>query len=142
MTDSQSEARPIFDAENEKALVDADPEIVDAVAEAHQGTLDYIRSEVAETEAPITSYFAQVLDDPSVQLVNQAQTWYTEKAVQGTEYEGLPILSAGGLLLRREGVAARSITRTSPPERWRLKTSPTCTSIRIRSRWSSLRAQR
>ncbi len=94
VTDSQSEARPIFDAENEKALVDADPEIVDAVAEAHQGTLDYIRSEVAETEAPITSYFAQVLDDPSVQLVNQAQTWYTEKAVQGTEYEGLPILSA------------------------------------------------
>ena len=94
VTDSSAEARPIFDAENEKALVDADPEIIEAVAEAHQGTLDYIRSEVAETQAPITSYFAQVLDDPSVQLVNQAQTWYTEQAVQGTEYEGLPILSA------------------------------------------------
>ena len=94
VTDSSAEARPIYDAENEKALVDADPEIVKAVAEAHQGTLDYIRSEVAETQAPITSFFAQVLDDPSVQLVNQAQTWYTQRAVQGTQYEGLPVLSA------------------------------------------------
>ena len=94
VTDSSAEARPIYDAENEKALVDADPEIVKAVAEAHQGTLKYIRSEVAETQAPITSFFAQVLDDPSVQLVNQAQIWYTQRAVQGTQYEGLPVLSA------------------------------------------------
>ncbi len=94
VTDSSAEARPIFDSENETVLAEADPEIVQAVAEAHQGTLEYIRSEVAETEAPITSFFAQVLDDPSVQIVNQAQTWYTERAVQGTEYEGLPILSA------------------------------------------------
>ena len=94
VTGSSSEARPIYDAETETALVEADPEIVNAVREAHEGTLEYIRSEVAETEAPITSFFAQVLDDPSVQIVNQAQTWYTERAVQGTELEGLPILSA------------------------------------------------
>jgi 2',3'-cyclic-nucleotide 2'-phosphodiesterase/3'-nucleotidase len=89
-----AEARPIFDAESETALVEADPAVLEVVAEAHEGTLEYIRSEVAETEAPITSFFAQVLDDPSVQIVNQAQTWYTERAVAGTEYEGLPILSA------------------------------------------------
>lgn len=94
VTGAQAEARPIYDAETETALVEADPEIINAVKEAHEGTLEYVRSEVAETEAPITSYFAQVLDDPSVQIVNQAQTWYTERAVQGTEYEGLPILSA------------------------------------------------
>ncbi len=94
VTGSSSEARPIYDPETETALVKADPAIIEAVKEAHEGTLAYVRSEVAETEAPITSYFAQVLDDPSVQIVNQAQTWYTERAVQGTEYEGLPILSA------------------------------------------------
>ena len=94
VTDSSAEARPIYDSENETSLADADPEIIEAVTEAHEGTLAYIRSEVAETQAPITSFFAQVLDDPSVQIVNQAQTWYTEKAVRGTEYEGLPILSA------------------------------------------------
>ena len=94
VVDSQSAARPIFDAETGEALVEADPAVVEAVAEDHEGTLEYVRGAVAETAAPITSYFAQVLDDPSVQLVNQAQTWYTERAVQGTQYEGLPILSA------------------------------------------------
>ena len=94
VSDSQVEARPIYDAENETPLVEADQEVLDAVAEEHEGTLAYVRGEVAETTAPITSYFALVKDDPSVQLVNQAQTWYTENAVQGTEYDGLPILSA------------------------------------------------
>lgn len=94
VTASSAEARPIYDDETETSLAETDPDIVDAVAEAHEGTLEYVRSEVAETQAPITSYFAQVLDDPSVQIVNQAQTWYTERAVQGTELEGLPILSA------------------------------------------------
>ena len=94
IVDSQVEARPIYDAENETPLVEADQAVLDAVAEEHEGTLAYVRGEVAETTAPITSYFALVKDDPSVQLVNQAQTWYTENAVQGTEYDGLPILSA------------------------------------------------
>lgn len=90
----RAEARPIYDAEAEQALVETDPAVVAAVADAHEGTLEYIRSEVAETETPITSYFAQVFDDPSVQIVNQAQTWYVERAVAGTELDGLPILSA------------------------------------------------
>ena len=94
IVDSQTEARPIFDSETDTPLVEADQEILDAVAEEHEGTLTYVRGDVAETTAPITSYFALVKDDPSVQIVNQAQTWYTENAVQGTEYDGLPILSA------------------------------------------------
>jgi 2',3'-cyclic-nucleotide 2'-phosphodiesterase / 3'-nucleotidase len=94
VTSGTAEARPIYDAESETALAEADPAVLEVVAEAHEGTLDYIRSEVAETEAPITSFFAQVLDDPSVQIVNQAQTWYVERAVAGSDLEGLPILSA------------------------------------------------
>ena len=94
VVDSQSEARPIYDAEAEEPLVEADQEVVEAVTAEHEGTLTYVRGSVAETSAPITSYFALVKDDPSVQIVNQAQTWYTKKAVQGTEFEGLPILSA------------------------------------------------
>ena len=33
-------------------------------------------------------------DDPSVQLVSQAQLAYAKRALQGTEFEGLPLLSA------------------------------------------------
>ena len=49
---------------------------------------------VGETAAPLHSYFALVADDPSVQIVNIAQTWYLEQMMKGTEWEALPILSA------------------------------------------------
>lgn len=92
--DSGAEVRAIYDDETGEALVEPDPEILEAIREDHEATLDYIRSTVGETTAPIYSYFALVQDDPSVQIVSDAQKWYTEKAVAGTEYEGLPILSA------------------------------------------------
>src|SRR5690606_20701649 len=36
----------------------------------------------------------QVTDDPSIQIVNNAQKWYVEKKVAGTANADLPILSA------------------------------------------------
>ncbi|MDY0407059.1 bifunctional 2',3'-cyclic-nucleotide 2'-phosphodiesterase/3'-nucleotidase [Virgibacillus sp. 179-BFC.A HS] len=92
--DSRAKVQAIYDDNTGEALVEPDQEILDAISDDHQATLDYIRSEVGETTAPIYSYFALVKDDPSVQIVSDAQKWYTEQAVQGTEYEGLPILSA------------------------------------------------
>jgi 2',3'-cyclic-nucleotide 2'-phosphodiesterase/3'-nucleotidase len=53
-----------------------------------------VRGAVAQTAAPIISYFAQVADDPSVQIVSQAQLAYGRRALQGTDYEKLPLLSA------------------------------------------------
>jgi 2',3'-cyclic-nucleotide 2'-phosphodiesterase/3'-nucleotidase len=49
---------------------------------------------VGKTSAPLHSYFALVADDPSVQIVSQAQLWYIAQMMKGTEYESLPILSA------------------------------------------------
>jgi len=75
-------------------LVDADPMITAAVAEDHQGTLEYMRRKVGVTTAPINSFFAVVQDDPSVQIVNNAQIWYTQSIVRGTSFDGIPVLSA------------------------------------------------
>lgn len=86
--------RPIFDKVNKKALVESDPAVVQAVADDHQHTLDYVRGKVADLDAPINSYFAVVQDDPSVQIVSQAQMWYAKRMLQGTEYDKYPILSA------------------------------------------------
>ena len=69
--------------------------VIDAVKEAHEGTIEYVRSPVGKTTAPINSYFALVHDDPSIQIVNNAQTWYVKQQVKNTEYDKLPILSAG-----------------------------------------------
>ncbi|RYH03041.1 bifunctional 2',3'-cyclic-nucleotide 2'-phosphodiesterase/3'-nucleotidase [Salipiger sp. IMCC34102] len=91
------EARPISarDAEGTvSALVESDEEILQSVEQEHEETLDYIRRAVGKTDAPLYSYFALVADDPSVQIVSNAQTWYIEQMMQGTPHEGLPILSA------------------------------------------------
>jgi len=91
---SRAEIRPIRDPATRRPLVDADPMVAAAIGAEHAGTLAYVRGEIAETSAPIISYFAQVADDPSVQVVSQAQLAYARRALQGTEYEGLPLLSA------------------------------------------------
>ncbi|MBG9801936.1 bifunctional 2',3'-cyclic-nucleotide 2'-phosphodiesterase/3'-nucleotidase [Brevibacillus laterosporus] len=92
--DSTTEARPIYDVATKKALVEADKDILNAVKEDHEDTLGYVRGPVGETKASINSFFALVNDDPSVQIVSNAQRWWAEKATQGTEFEGTPILSA------------------------------------------------
>ncbi|MFQ3544282.1 bifunctional 2',3'-cyclic-nucleotide 2'-phosphodiesterase/3'-nucleotidase [Halobacillus rhizosphaerae] len=93
--DSQSEARPIYDSATGTSLVETDQDIVNAVKEEHEATIDYVRTPVGETTAPINSYFALVNDDPSIQIVTNAQKWYVENNIQGTEYADIPVLSAG-----------------------------------------------
>ena len=92
-----SEARPIYQRNEDRsitALVESVPEVEASVADAHAATLEYVRRAVGKTSAPLYSYFALVADDPSVQIVSQAQLWYIAQMMQGTEYESLPLLSA------------------------------------------------
>ncbi|MBN8193965.1 bifunctional 2',3'-cyclic-nucleotide 2'-phosphodiesterase/3'-nucleotidase [Bacillus sp. NTK074B] len=90
----QTSLRGIADKDG-NPLVARDEEVFKAIEEDHNHTIDWVRSAVGETTAPINSYFAQVKDDPSIQVVTNAQKWYVEKYIQGTEYEGIPVLSAG-----------------------------------------------
>ena len=73
----------------------ASEKVIEAVKEAHEGTIEYVRSPVGKTTSAITSYFSLVKDDPSIQIVTNAQKWYVEEQLKGTEYESLPVLSAG-----------------------------------------------
>ncbi|WP_188909987.1 bifunctional 2',3'-cyclic-nucleotide 2'-phosphodiesterase/3'-nucleotidase [Salinarimonas ramus] len=94
---STSEARPISKRNEDRsitALVSDEADVLAAAQAEHEATLAYVRRPVGETAAPLHSYFALVADDPSVQVVSQAQTWYIAQMMQGTEWEGLPILSA------------------------------------------------
>ncbi len=92
-----SEARPISKRNEDRsvsALVDSQQSVLDSVQADHDATLAYVRRAVGKTDAPLHSYFALVADDPSVQIVSIAQTWYIGQMLKGTEHEGLPILSA------------------------------------------------
>ena len=92
---SKSQLRAIYDKATKTPLVKADEKILEAVKEAHEGTVNYVNQPVGKTTADIHSYFALVQDDPSIQIVTNAQKWYVEKQVKGTPDENLPILSAG-----------------------------------------------
>ncbi|SLN43390.1 Trifunctional nucleotide phosphoesterase protein YfkN precursor [Falsiruegeria litorea R37] len=92
-----AEARPISKRNEDRsitALVESQQDVLDSVQADHDATLAYVRRAVGKTDAPLHSYFALVADDPSVQIVSIAQLWYIEQMLKGTEYEGLPILSA------------------------------------------------
>ena len=77
-----------------KALVADYAPAIEATAAVHAETLEYVRAEVGQTDAALHSYFALVADDPSVQIVNMAQSWYVAQLLKGTEHEGLPLVSA------------------------------------------------
>ncbi|MEX5727740.1 2',3'-cyclic-nucleotide 2'-phosphodiesterase/3'-nucleotidase [Rhodovulum iodosum] len=93
----ESALRPIARRNEDRSitpLVESQPHVLDAVAKEHQETLAYVRRAVGKTAAPLHSYFALVADDPSVQIVSNAQTWYIAQMLKGTAHEGLPLLSA------------------------------------------------
>lgn len=95
VAESTTKAVPIYDKANKASLADADKSILDAVKEDHDHTVEWVRSAVGKTSSPIFSYFALVQDDPSIQIVTNAQKWFVEKNIKGTEYDGIPVLSAG-----------------------------------------------
>ena len=94
VVDARAELRPVFDRAAKKPVAEPDPAVADLVRTEHEGTLAYVRAEVAQSSSPIHSFFAQVADDPSVQLVSLAQLAYGQRALAGTPFAGLPLLSA------------------------------------------------
>ncbi len=96
VADFTTEARSIYKRDGRKRipLVESQDDVLASVKKEHEATLAYIRRPVGKTSAPLHSYFSLVADDPSVQIVSQAQTWYIADMMKGTKWEGLPILSA------------------------------------------------
>jgi len=96
IVDFTTEARGIYHRQEKKVIPDVkdSKEVLDSVKEEHEATLAYIRRPVGKTSAPLYSYFALVADDPSVQIVSQAQLWYVKDLMAKSEYKDLPILSA------------------------------------------------
>ncbi|MFO1329033.1 MAG: bifunctional 2',3'-cyclic-nucleotide 2'-phosphodiesterase/3'-nucleotidase [Rubrivivax sp.] len=94
VTGGRAHLRPVYDRATRQPRVEPDPSIAALVGREHAATRAHMASAVARTRAPITSYFALVADDPSVQLVAQAQLEFVRRALVGTPHEKLPLLSA------------------------------------------------
>lgn len=96
IVDGVGGVRPIARREGQAVipLVEPDEEIVAAIKDDHEAAIAFVRTAVGEISAPVNSFFALVRDDPSVQIVSNAQKRYVERLIQGTEYDGMPVLSA------------------------------------------------
>jgi len=75
--------------------VESHPKIEEIAQEVHQGTLDYIRTPVAETDKYLTSYFVRVKDSAITQVINDAQLRYGENFIAShPEYQDYGLLAA------------------------------------------------
>lgn len=79
---------------NQQALVREDTEILACTEEAHNQTLTYLRRPVGAITRPVHSYFSLLGTDASVQMVTEAQKHHLTHLTKGTQWEGLPVLSA------------------------------------------------
>ncbi|MCL1090481.1 bifunctional 2',3'-cyclic-nucleotide 2'-phosphodiesterase/3'-nucleotidase [Shewanella profunda] len=88
-----TQAKPIYDGTNKTPLVEADAAIHDAVATEHQGTLAFVDEPIGVAAADMYSFLTLVQDDPTVQIVSDAQI-ANVKAKLPSALQGLPVLSA------------------------------------------------
>lgn len=95
VTSGKSEARPIYDLKNKKALVQADQQIVEILKQDHQGTREFVGKPIGKVSSDINSYLALVEDTSALQIISDAQIDYVKQFIQGDpDLDGLPILSA------------------------------------------------
>ncbi|NUW59076.1 bifunctional 2',3'-cyclic-nucleotide 2'-phosphodiesterase/3'-nucleotidase [Cronobacter muytjensii] len=92
---SKAEARPIYDAQAKKSLAAEDQNLLKVLKADHDATREFVGQPVGKSADPMYSYLALVQDDPTVQVVNNAQKAYVEHFIQGDpDLAQLPVLSA------------------------------------------------
>ena len=98
VAEAQVEVRPIArrDANGAAiALVESNASVLEAAKTAHEATLRYVRTPVGRLATPLNAYLALIADDPTIQLVNEAQRAYAATlAAARADLASLPILSA------------------------------------------------
>ncbi|MBU8881140.1 bifunctional 2',3'-cyclic-nucleotide 2'-phosphodiesterase/3'-nucleotidase [Bacillus sp. FJAT-29790] len=89
--DGQAVLKPITSGE---LTAEPDQAIIEAVKAEHEATIKYMESPVGELVGDLNTYFGLVKDNAAMEILNRAQAWYVEKALKGTQYENIPVLSA------------------------------------------------
>lgn len=92
---ARAEARPIYDNQHKRSLVVEDANLVKVLAEDNKGTREFVSQTIGKSDGNMYSFLALVQDDPTVQIVNNAQKAYVEHFIQGDpDLADLPVLSA------------------------------------------------
>ncbi|RRO05594.1 bifunctional 2',3'-cyclic-nucleotide 2'-phosphodiesterase/3'-nucleotidase [Pectobacterium aquaticum] len=92
---AKTEARPIYDKAQKKSLAAEDDKLVKVLSDAHQNTREFVSKPIGKSADNMYSYLSLIQDDPTVQIVNNAQRAYVEHFIQGDpDLADLPVLSA------------------------------------------------
>nr|WP_276023707.1 bifunctional 2',3'-cyclic-nucleotide 2'-phosphodiesterase/3'-nucleotidase [Morganella morganii] len=95
VADAKAQARPIYDKVNKKPLVARDDKLAAVIDEQHNATRTFVGKLIGKSPDNMYSYLALLQSDPTVQIVNNAQTDYTRRFIQGDpDLADLPVLSA------------------------------------------------
>ncbi|ORM66773.1 bifunctional 2',3'-cyclic-nucleotide 2'-phosphodiesterase/3'-nucleotidase [Pantoea rwandensis] len=95
VTQGKAEARPIYDPVGKKSLAAEDTSLVKVLEQDHRATREFVAKPIGKSADVMYSYLSLVQDDPTVQIVNNAQRAYVEHFIQGDPDLGrLPVLSA------------------------------------------------
>ena len=113
MLNSCSELRPIYERKAARATVAAEAWSEHCWPNEHQQTLQYVRRELARSEAPLHSYFARVMPAAPVQWVARAQLQAARESLRGTRWRA----SCCSLPRRRSRPAAATAGMPSPTSR-------------------------
>ena len=93
--EATAQARPIYDLANKKSLAAEDATLVKVLKDDHKGTRDFVSQPIGKSNGNMYSYLALIQDDPTVQIVNNAQRAYVEHYIQGDpDLADIPVLSA------------------------------------------------
>ena len=95
VTQGKAQARPIYDAAAKKSLAAEDANIVKVLKADHDATREFVSQPIGKSADNMYSYLSLVQDDPTVQVVNDAQLAYVKHFIQGDpNLADLPVLSA------------------------------------------------
>ncbi len=95
VSQGKAQARPIYDAAAKKSLAAEDEKLVGILKADHDATRDFVSKPIGKSADNMYSYLSLVQDDPTVQVVNNAQKAYVEHYIQGDpDLASLPVLSA------------------------------------------------
>ncbi|ACS84626.1 bifunctional 2',3'-cyclic-nucleotide 2'-phosphodiesterase/3'-nucleotidase [Musicola paradisiaca] len=95
VTQGTAQARPIYDKTQKTSVAAEDPQLVQVLSEAHQKTREFVSKPIGQASDNMYSYLSLIQDDPTVQIVNNAQRSYVEHFIQGDpDLAKLPVLSA------------------------------------------------
>lgn len=95
VADAKAQARPIYDKVNKKPLAARDDKLASVIDEQHNATRTFVGKLIGKSPDNMYSYLALLQSDPTVQIVNNAQTDYTRRFIQGDpDLADLPVLSA------------------------------------------------